>query len=283
MNGWVVACIAVIVVAVAYSYMKQISFSIIASVCCVAVLAISFAPDTFSSLAFRPQDLVDPERAYTVLTSMFSHSQGFMGHIFFNVMVLALIGFMFEQRIGTRPFMIIYMLAGVCGTLTFAALRWDAAVAVVGASGAISGILGAFVRMYPNERMMFLFLPFGSIPAWMVIAFFLMLQLVFVAGPTNIAVEAHIGGLVAGMLAAPYVARMPLHRRVKKMISLNALRRLARTAELKAILRRIENEEIPDVRSAWIEEFLSKARCPHCGAPIKMTRESITCKRGHLL
>jgi membrane associated rhomboid family serine protease len=283
MNGWVIACIAIVIAGIAYSYRSQISFSIIASVCCVAVLAISFAPDTFSELAFRPHDLMDPARAYTVLTSMFSHSQAVLMHIFFNIMVLALIGLAFEQRIGTRPFMIIYLLTGVCGTLVFAAVRWDSAVAVVGASGAISGVLGAFVRMYPNERMTFLFLPIGSVPAWMVIGFFVLLQLVFVVGASNIAVEAHLGGFVAGMLVAPYIARLPLHRRVKKMISLNALRRLARSPELKTILRRIEDEEIPDVRSAWIEEFLSKARCPHCGAAIKVTRESITCQRGHLL
>ena len=283
MNGWVIVCIAMIIAVIAYSYLRQISFSIMASVCCVAILAISFTPDTFYSLAFRPHDLVDPERSYTVLTSMFSHSQSVLSHIFFNVMILALIGFTFEQRIGTRPFMLIYMIAGLFGTLVFAALRWDTAVAVVGASGAISGVLGAFVRTYPNERMMFLFLPIGSVPAWMVIGFFLLLQLVFVVGSSNVAVEAHLGGFVTGMVIAPYIIRMPLHRRVKKMISLNALRRLASTAELKSILRRIEDEEIPDVRSAWIEEFLSKARCPHCGAPIKITRESITCQRGHML
>ena len=283
MNGWVIVCIAMIVAAIAYSYLRQISFSIMASVCCVAVLAISFAPGTFSSLAFHPHDLVDPERSYTVLTSMFAHSQSAITHIFFNIMILALIGFTFEQRIGTRSFVIIYMIAGLCGTLVFAALRWDTVAAVVGASGAISGILGAFVRMYPNERMTFLFVPIGSVPAWMVIGLFLLLQLVFVFGNANIAVEAHLGGFVTGLVIAPYIVRMPLHRRVKKMISLNALRRLARTAELKSILRRIEDEEIPDVRSAWIEEFLSKARCPHCGAPIRITRESITCQRGHLL
>lgn len=283
MNGYVVAALAVIVASIIYSYHKQISFSIVASVCCIVVLAISFAPDTFGALAFVPHDLTDPDRLYTVLTSMFSHSQSTLSHIFINILALAFIGIIFEQRIGTRPFIIIYMFAGLCGTLAFAALRWDAAVAVVGASGAISGVLGAFARMYPNERMVMMFLPFMTIPAWMVVAFFVLLQIVFVFGVSNIAVEAHIGGLVAGMLIAPYVARMPLHRRVKKAISINALRRLARDPELKRMLRRIETEEIPDVRSAWIEEFLSKAKCPHCGAPIRITRDSITCERGHLL
>ncbi len=120
-------------------------------------------------------------------------------------------------------------------------------------------------------------------PIWVIVGIFLLLQVVFVSGDTNIAVEGHIGGLVAGLIVAPYIAKLPLHRRVRRMISLNALRRLAKTPELKTIMRRIEDEEIPDVRSAWIEEFLSKARCPHCGARIKVSRETITCERGHLL
>ncbi|HIH01376.1 TPA: rhomboid family intramembrane serine protease [Thermoplasmata archaeon] len=240
--------------------------------------------DLFFEIAFSPRDLTDPSRIHTVLTSMYAHVD--LYHILLNVLGLAFLGTVFEQRIGTRSFILIYLFAGLCGTLLFAGLRWnDLPVIVVGASGAISGVLGAFARMYPNERMSFMLLlfPLPPMPIWVIVALFLLLQIVFVAGDTRIAVEAHVGGLVGGIVIAPYIARLPLHRRVKRMISLNALRRLARTPELKALLRQIEDEEIADVRSAWIEEFLSKARCPYCGAPIKVTRESVTCSRGHLL
>jgi membrane associated rhomboid family serine protease len=289
----VVAAVAIIAGGLVYSYWKQFSYSLVACACCVLVFGLEvLAPNTtgylrsdfFGDIAFRPHDLTDPGRIHSVITSMYAHAGIY--HLFLNVLGLAFIGTIFEQRVGPRPFIIIYLFAGLCGTLLFAGLRWnDAFVAVVGASGAISGVLGAFVRMYPNERMsmILLFFPLPPMPIWMIVGLFLLLQLVFVAGDMNVAVEAHIGGLVAGMLVSPYIARLPLHRRVKRMISLNALRRLARTTELKAILRRIEDEEISDVKSAWIEEFLSKARCPHCGASIKVTRETITCSRGHLL
>ncbi len=293
MNGWVIASVAIIVAITAYSYQRRMSYSLLASIACGAIFVITIASSdafnftyssTFNEMAFRPQDLVEVDRSYTVLTSMFVHA-GIL-HLVFNLIGLAFIGTIFEQRIGTRPFIIIYLIAGVCGTLLFAAIRWgDPYVAVVGASGAISGVLGAFARMFPNERMsmILMFFPLPPMPIWVIVGIFLLLQVVFVSGDTNIAVEGHIGGLVAGLVVAPYIAKLPLHRRVRRMISLNALRRLAKTPELKTIMRRIEDEEIPDVRSAWIEEFLSKARCPHCGARIKVSRETITCERGHLL
>ncbi len=290
MDGWVVASIVIIVATAVYSYHKQISYSIVASVACVGVFCIMIATsDTrfvsdssiYAELAFVPKDITHIDRAHTILTSMYTHASP--DHMIFNILGLAFLGTMFEQKVGTRPFIVIYLVAGLCGTLLFAGLRWNDWVGVVGASGAVSGVLGALARMFPNERVALLFLPSYPMPVWVFVLGYVGLQFFFVLGSTNIAVEAHIGGLVGGMLVAPFVVRLPLHRRVKRMISMNALRRLARTPELKALLRQIEDEEIADVRSVWIEEFLSKARCPHCGASIKATRESITCSRGHLL
>jgi membrane associated rhomboid family serine protease len=293
MNPLVVAVAAVIVGGVAYSYWRQFSYSMVATASCVIVFGIEvMAPSyggythsaTFFDIAFTPQDIVHFDRIYTIATSMYAHATPF--HLIFNIIGLAFIGTIFEQRVGPRPFILIYLFAGLCGTLVFAALNWNVfLVFVVGASGAISGVLGAFARMYPNERMslFLMFVPLPPMQIWVIVGFFVMLQIALAFGSTNIAWEAHIGGLIGGIAIAPYVARLPLRKRVKRMISMNALRRLANTPELKVMLRRIEDEEIADVRSAWIEQFLSKARCPQCGARIKITRESVTCVRGHLL
>jgi membrane associated rhomboid family serine protease len=289
MNGWVIACIVIIVATIVYSYQRQFSYSIVATVTCGAIFAVTLAvSDTrditnssfFSDLGFMPHDLTDVGRSYTILTSMFAHAGP--RHLVVNLLGLIFLGTMFEQKIGTRSFMIIYMITGVCGTLLFAAFKWNDMTLVVGASGAISGILGAFARLFPNERVLLFPMPF-PMPIWVLTLGFVGLQFIIALVSTEIAVEAHVGGLVAGMIVAPYVAKLPLHRRVKRMVSLNALRRLAKTPELKSMMRRIEDEEIPDVRSAWIEEYLSKARCPHCGARIKVSRETITCERGHML
>ena len=290
MDGWIIVSIGVIIAAVAYSAYKQVSFSIVASVTCAALFVLIIAVSdhayydhstVFIEMAFMPQDLTDSSHLYTVITSMFMHAD--FGHIFVNILCLAFLGNAFEQRIGARPFIVIYLIAGVCGTLLYAAIHWNEVVLAVGASGAISGILGGYARLFPNERMVFLFIPTMPLRIWIIVGIFLLFQIFVAIGNMNIAVEAHVGGLIAGMAIAPFVVRMPLHRRVKKMISLNALRKLATTPELKSIMRRIEDEEIPDVRSAWIEEFLRKAKCPHCGARIKVSRDTIRCERGHML
>lgn len=293
MNAWVAAILVMIVATAAYSYYKQFNFSIVVSVACVATFVIVMVSagdlyhtysETFHQLRFMPGDLTDPARAHTVLTSMYTHVD--LYHLLFNVLGLIFLGMAFEQRVGTRAFMVIYFVSGLCGTLAFAALRWgDPLVAVVGASGAISGILGALARMFPHERMslFIMFFPLPPMPLWVIVVGYLALQLVFLSGATNIAVEAHVAGLVAGVLVAPYVARLPLHRRVRRMVSKSALKRLATTPELKAIMRRIEAEEIADVRSAWVEHYLSQARCPACGARIKVRKDGIMCERGHLL
>lgn len=293
MNEWAIVSIAVIIAGLAYSYWKQFSYAIVGSVTCVTVLAITVLGsdasyyvygDAFRSVAFSPGDLVTLDRGYTFLTSMYAHA-GF-GHLFFNLIGLFFIGTVLEQRIGTRPFIILYLFAGVCGTLVFAGLRWDDMfVSVVGASGAISGVLGALARLYPHERMtlFLLFFPLPPMPIWVITAGFIMLQLLFVMGDSHIAVEAHLGGLVAGIISAPYIARLRLQPRVRRTVSLGALRRLAKTQEQRSMLRMIEEEEIPDVRSAWIQEFLSRARCPHCGARILVTRDTIRCEKGHLI
>ena len=203
-----------------------------------------------------------------------------------TVLGLVFIGMAFEQRIGTRPYILLFFITGLCGTLAFAALNWgNDFIAVVGASGAISGVLGAFARMFPHERMslIVMFFPLPPLPMWVIVAGYIGMQFLFLSGETNIAVEAHIGGLVAGLALAPLVVRLPLHKRVRKMVSQSALKRLATTPELKSIMRRIEDESIPDVRSAWVEHFLSRAKCPHCGASLKVRKEGIMCERGHML
>jgi hypothetical protein len=156
---------------------------------------------------------------------------------------------------------------------------------VVGASGAISGVLGGFARLYPRERlsMIIMVIPLPPMPIWIIVGIFVFIQILLSGTSTDIAFEAHLGGLAAGILLAPLVVKMPLHKRVKRMISLSSIRGLATTPELKSILRRIEDEELPDIKSAWIENFLSKARCPHCGSPLRATKEAVVCEKGHII
>lgn len=291
MDIWVLTAILVIIASIVYSAWKQVSFSIIASVACVAVVILSIVGQQLDSavaddLAFRPHDLTDPARAYSLLTSMFMHA-GF-SHLFMNLLMLVLVGLVFEQRIGTRPFIVLYLLAGLCGTLTFAVIRWNDPVSAVGASGAIIGILAGFARLYPNEKMMFFFLPI-PLSVWTVVLMLLLMQLVYVFTNPRVAVEAHLGGLAAGIFLAPLVVKLPLghgpslgDKRTRK-VNVEQLRKLAVTPELKTTLDRIEHEEVREVRSAWIDDFVSKAKCPQCGSGLRTDRETIICEKGHMV
>jgi membrane associated rhomboid family serine protease len=286
MNAWVWVVLAAIIISIAISAWKQYNFSIIASIVCAFAYIVSYlaAPPSgiTDELGFSPHDLMDPSRAYTILTSMYTHAG--MGHLFFNLLGLILIGVVFEQKIGTRPYILLYILTGICGSLAFAAMRWTGPnVIAVGASGAIFGILGGFTRLFPKER--FMFFPFPvALPIWALVAGYLVLQLLLIPTAPDIAVEAHIGGLIAGVLFAPLVVRLPAPQgKVKMAASAPNLRKLATSTELKSMLKRIEDETVPDVKQAWIDHFVSKARCPQCGAPIVADKGANRCEKGHLI
>lgn len=280
--------LAAIIISIAISAWKQYNFSIIASIVCVFAYIVTYAAAPSSpseityELGFSPHDLVDPSRAYTILTSMYTHAG--MTHLFFNLLGIILIGVVFEQKIGTRPYILLYILSGLVGTLAFAVFRWTGpTVIAVGASGAIFGILGGFARLFPRERFMFFPLPM-ALPIWAIVVGYLILQLLLIPTAPDVAVEAHIGGLVAGVLLAPFVVKLPASQgKVKIVASAPNLRKLATTPELKSMLKRIEDENVPDVKKAWIDHFMSKARCPQCGAPIVAGSGTIRCEKGHLI
>jgi membrane associated rhomboid family serine protease len=291
MEPWVLLVIGVTIAATLYAAWKQFSFSIVASTICVftyIVMSVAGQNNWYAAegmIAFSPVDLTDPARIYTVLTSIFAHAN--LVHLMFNVLGLIFIGMVFEQRVGPRPFILLFLLSGLAGTLVFAGIHWnDGMFFVLGASGAISGVLGAFARLYPKEKMsMFImFVPLPPLPIWVIVGIFVLIQLLLIPTSSQIAYEAHLGGLAAGILLAPALVKLPLSKRVKRAaISLSTLRRLATTPELKTVLRRIEEESVPDVRSAWIEHFVSVARCPHCGSHLKASRGELMCEKGHLL
>jgi len=286
METWTFAVLVIIVVSIVVSAWKNIYFTLVASVACTIVFAIQlivYQQETYPNdwLSFHSHDIVDPANVHTVLTSMYAHAS--LGHLMFNILGLALIGIAFEQRIGTRPFILLYLISGLVGTLGFAAYYWnDQNVGVLGASGAVSGILGGFARLYPNERMFIIFLPGVPMRAAYVVLVFVVLQLFFLTG-SNVAWQSHLAGLAAGILFAPLAVKVRSEVKIKRSVSVLALRKLAVTPELQGILRRIESEGVPDVRKAWIGHFMSKAKCPRCGAPVKVNGDLVRCDRGHIL
>jgi membrane associated rhomboid family serine protease len=159
--------------------------------------------------AFVPSRyLADPAGDFiTLFTAMFMH--GSWLHLGSNMLYLWIFGDNVEDRFGHIKFLIFYLLSGLAATFAQLAVSLDSSVPNLGASGAIAGVLGAYLLLYPQQRVRVLQ---GrrviQVPALIVIALWFVLQLFSGVGSIantaqtggGIAYMAHIGGFVAGFL-----------------------------------------------------------------------------------
>ena len=155
--------------------------------------------------------------ALSVLYSMFLHG-GWL-HLLGNMLFLWVFGNNIEDRFGRIRFLLFYLLCGFVATYGFALAYHDSAMPLVGASGAVAGVLGAYLVLYPRARVWSLvpilfFIPL-RLPAWLVLGLWFVVQWVFSSGLAvsdggAVAYVAHVIGFVFGMLAAiPMLRRRP--------------------------------------------------------------------------
>lgn len=155
-----------------------------------------------------PSSISSGQDWHTILTSMFLHG-GFL-HLAGNMLYLYIFGDNIESVFGSVRFLIFYLL---CGMLAFAShyvFAMDSAIPMIGASGAISGVLGAYALKFPHARVMVLVPLFiwiwrvFAIPAALVLGFWFVMQLssAFFASSSGggVAWLAHVGGFVAGLM-----------------------------------------------------------------------------------
>jgi len=141
------------------------------------------------------------------ITSMFLHG-GFL-HIIGNMWFLYIFGDNIEDRIGHIRYLVFYIFCGVASGLIHLFTNWHSQMPTIGASGAISGVMGAYLLLYPRAKILtlipiFFFLQFFEIPAFIFLGYWLLLQL-FSASLTpshvgGVAWWAHIGGFVSGLI-----------------------------------------------------------------------------------
>ncbi|HTU66282.1 MAG TPA: rhomboid family intramembrane serine protease [Steroidobacteraceae bacterium] len=173
-------------------------------------------------------DFVDPAPIpplLTVLTSMFVH--GGFWHLAGNLLYLWIFGNNIEDAMGHVRFGLFYLLCGIAAVAAQVLPNPASEVPMVGASGAISGVLGAYLLLFPRAKVLlglplgFLVVEIGRYPAMWVLAAWFAMQLVMgsyaaISGATGgIAFGAHIGGFVAGCLLVTIFKRrsVPLWRR----------------------------------------------------------------------
>lgn len=200
----------------------------------VPVEQLAGAISAYDLLLFRWGYKPGAPEALDLLASMFLH--GGVAHLGGNMLFLWIYGDNVEHRVGRGVFLVLYLLTGAAATLGFAALAGPSMTPLVGASGAISGLLGLYFVMFPRNRvkvLVFLFpllLRVWLVPARVVLGLFVVLDnlLPLLGGAqTGVAYGAHLGGFIGGLVIALAGERVEWRapwRADREVVSLRALR-----------------------------------------------------------
>ncbi len=144
-----------------------------------------------------------PSVYFTFLSSIFMH--GSIMHIFGNMLFLWIFGDNIENRIGHLRYAVFYLVCGVLATATHVATDTSSIVPTLGASGAISGVLGGYLLLFPNKQVKAIMFSFmmTTVPAFVAVGLWIGYQILmgYLSGTHGggVAYAAHVGGFVAGL------------------------------------------------------------------------------------
>jgi membrane associated rhomboid family serine protease len=208
--GIIAACVA--------AFLWQLSFSERNAE--ALIFTLGFVPRNLFGEAVRATVYGIPWPWLTLFTSMFLHG-GFL-HLGGNMLYLWIFGNNVEDAMGHGRFILFYLVCGIAAALSEGLVNPHSAVPMLGASGAISGVLAAYVLIYPRARITVI-IPLGillypmKISAFYVVGFWFLLQLLYAIGTTpgapGTAWWAHVGGFAAGILLTPLLSHFPLFGR----------------------------------------------------------------------
>jgi membrane associated rhomboid family serine protease len=144
----------------------------------------------------------------SIWTSMFLH--GGWGHLIGNMWFLWVFGDNVEEAMGSIRYLLFYFLVGTVGALSQCYAMPDSTAPMIGASGAIAGVLGGYLMLYPRARIATLVLipflwPVISLPAWLYLGGWFLAQFML-PGNSGVAWMAHVGGFIAGLGAVRLLA-----------------------------------------------------------------------------
>lgn len=190
-----------------------------------AIMALGFVPLSLFQHIAPPSGPFDVPAGATLFTSMFLH--GGLLHLGGNMLFLWIFGNNVEDAMGHLKFLAFYLLCGVAAALTLAFMQPASPIPMVGASGAISGVLAGYMLLYPRAQVTvvvplgIIFYPLAVGAAW-VVGFWFVLQLVSAAfsdpSQPGVAFWAHVGGFIAGLVLTPILksAQFPLFGQVRR-------------------------------------------------------------------
>jgi membrane associated rhomboid family serine protease len=165
---------------------------------------------TFSDLdffiqkyGFIPKEIENGKNFFNFLSSTFIHAS--FSHLIGNLWFLWIFGDNVEAKLGRIKFLILYFLSGFGSLILYFITASQKTIPVVGASGAISGILGAYLVLFPKNKIkalvpVFYFYKIVSIPAVIYIGVWFLYQLLYIPTESFVAYWAHVGGFLTGIL-----------------------------------------------------------------------------------
>ncbi len=178
------------------------------------VLGFGFIPAVFFGNAELPGELARVPAPATLITRMFSH--GGLLHLAGNMWFLWLYGDNVEDAMGRFRYVLFYLICGVVAALAQGAVDPASRVPMIGASGAISGVMAAYLLIWPRANIRvfywwFVFIGRINVPAFFVLGLWIVLQLVSLPAAMQaqggIAIAAHLGGFAAGLALTPFLKR----------------------------------------------------------------------------
>lgn len=187
------------------------------------IMSYALIPAVYGHPAVARAYGLDPTNFLPVISNTFMHGDAL--HLIVNMWTLWLFGLPVEDRLGPWRFLLFYLVCGVAGSVAHLAFNLDSAVPVLGASGAIAGLLGGFALMHPRAKVaviqpiFFVFPLVFHLPALIFTGIWFAFQILGGwttfggnAAGGGIAWWAHIGGFVAGLAIALWLTRRPRHR-----------------------------------------------------------------------
>ncbi len=219
-------------------------------------------------------------RYYTFLTMIFIHAN-FM-HLIGNGLVLFFLGTALEDRIGKKKTVFIYFTTALIATLSDYMVAWGDPRLVLGASGAIFGLMGAMFILFPKDKIpMFLgpiFMP--SVRVDLAVAVFIGMQsgIALLTPESGVSHAAHFGGFAAGMIFAKLIYQIDLDT-IDETGDYSSIQVLVKDDKSRAIYEKIIDAEEEDVKRAWADHLIKNSDCPKCGRRL----EKFKCKCGFRL
>ena len=245
-----------------------------------ALIELGFQPVFLQSLGFE---------LLTLISSMFMH--GSPMHLLMNMIILILLGVPFEDRIGSRSFLRIYLISGFFGSLLTGSISlWngdEVDTIHIGASGAVFGIMGAFVLLYPRLEIPMLLGPIfmHRVPVFLSTLVFVAMETLYVALGTSdgIGHGTHMASFIAGVFLAPYYSNKTDDNESSIDFDTSQLSKVFEKTRIGSHeLKMIEESDEPELVSAWVEKFWEIQKCPDCNTSLTPKAECLDCGKNYL-